>query len=143
MRITDPLQLSAGMEIYTVCSFGGCGHNHHCALDKFEILTVPVNSKNAGKTFIKLLGLDSLRLAIGGKWEQGSLYKAGKTIESSMKDMGIIQNTYNEHQTFDSLIEAGNYAQSYFNLPTTGTTPDTQRSSDVCDYDRAMKVVGV
>ncbi len=145
MRITDPNQLCAGMEIFYTSGF--TQSTYDCHLTKVEVIDVSIPSDNkpqGSKTWIrvKLLALyddiTSLRL-VAGEWEENDSCKhwIGNESVNSMQDMGIIQQTYNKHQAFTTLEDAKLYGKGkllgFFDIaPIVGF---------IGDYERAMKVI--
>jgi hypothetical protein len=133
MRITDKSQLIYGMGIFTVCGFGACGPLHHCSISEQEFLSFQPKKP----TIISIKRIVYYRLLKTGKWETD---KGGTGLwtksDVSMKDAGIIPNTYNNHRTFDNLAEAKKYAEYFYGF-FTSTKPLTSDADN--DYDRAMK----
>lgn len=146
MRITDPSQLCAGMEIF--CTDGFTGSKYDCHITKGEVIDVPLSppsDSTAPKVWvmIRLLALHdditSLNLSAGIWVESDSCKKwIGDDHLNSMQDMGIIANAYNKHQVFTNLTEAKLYGEGKLNLSDVAEAPDVNA---VSDYDRAMKVI--
>ena len=147
MRITDPSQLCAGMEIF--CADGFTGSKYDCHITKVEVIDVslpPPSDSTAPKVWmmVKLLAIHgqyitSLNLTAGVWIENDSCKKwIGDDHLNSMQDMGIIANAYNKHQVFTSLTEAKLYGEGNLNLSDVTEAPDV---GAVSDYDRAMKVI--
>ncbi len=145
MRISDPIQLCTGMELFYVDGFGQS--RHECRITKVGVVDVAISSDHkpeGPKVWIRVEPLfiygdiTSLNL-VNGEWEESDSFKTwiGKTVVNSMQDMGIIQNTYNKHQAFTTLDDAKLYGKGkllgYFDVaPSVGF---------VGDYERAMKVI--
>ena len=147
MRITNPNQITAGMEIF--CIDGFSGSTYECHITKVEVVDVPLppqSDSTAPKVWVmvKLLAIQgqyitSLNLSAGVWFESDSCRKwIGDDHQNSVQDMGIIANTYNKHQVFTNVVEAKLYGEGKLNLSDIAEAPAV---GAVGDYDRAMKVI--
>jgi len=147
MRISDPLQLCAGMKLFCVNGFSG-STTYECNISREEVVDIPLpphRDATAPKVWILLRKLafhddiTSLRLQSGGWHESNSCANwIHREDLSSMQDMGIIQQSYNNHQVFTDLTEAKLYGEGKLDLSDIDEAPVLGVYGD---YDRAMTVI--
>lgn len=133
MRITDPKQLSDGMIIWVTCAF--VNKESITRVTKFEVVKARIDPPDGQKHWCRIRHL-------------GETYKFnhdtndfevdtdagvldGHADDRSMRDMGIVYNTYNKHQTFDDVDDAKNYVFDLFGVR-------RSQAALYADFDRAM-----
>jgi hypothetical protein len=165
MQITDPSQLSVGMKIYLVHAFTDDRKKNNCTLCCHEVVAFSTGKKTGAFAKFKDVPVSSTadRLKLdydNGVWETQSFYNSLHVRESSLQDMGIVANTYNDHQTYDDAMEAHQYLAKLLGfvdsngkiiltikssqLPSTRNSQAAVLSKPALedtDYDRAMRVV--
>ena len=151
MRFTDPHQLVVGTEVFLTHAFRDRSNGW---IEHHEVTAVQVPTKLPNCWFNEFKRLDlwpgctSITFdLVRGTFEERNKFGHGHIREQSLQDMGVIQNTYNDHQSFSTLIEAADYLLDFFGARLTFTAPQwyvthaSNQAQSVCDYDRAMSVV--
>ena len=127
--------LTVGLTIYHVYAFSDDRKINNTWIDVFKVIKFPITTANGYNNFIMLDQLaDYHKLDYNNKKWIKKQYRQQNQCESSMDDMAIIPNTYNNHATFSSLSEAKFYVSNLYNMNISG---------DNDAYDRAMKVLDV
>lgn len=166
MQITDPSQLSVGMKIYLVHAFTDERKNNNCTIHCHELMAFSTGKKTGAFAKFKDVPVspkaDYLKLDYDNSvWTAQSFYNGSHVRESSLQDMGIVANTYNDHQTFDDCMDAHQYLAVLLGfvdsngkiilrikssqLPPSGINTTAaglnKPALEDTDYDRAMRVV--
>ena len=148
MQITDPSQLTVGLEIFCVHAFTDDTKIRNTTIHKFTLLSYTTTAKK-----FACMEVEDTKIAGGGScltlnyntetWKPQAHAFTQSIREISMQDMGVVSNTYNSHATFDNLWEAQQYIDTLYGIAATSADPaDGLKSNSIgTDYDRAMRVV--
>ena len=127
--------LTIGMTIYHVYAFTDNRAVNNTWIDSHKVVLFPITTSTGHDNFIILDQLiNYYKLDYDNKKWTICQYRHPNQQESSMEDMAIIPNTYNDHATFSSLNEAKRYVSNLYNMNISG---------DNSAYDRAIKVLDV
>ena len=127
--------LKVGMTIYHVHAFTDDRAINNTWIDAYKVVKFPITVSTGHDNYVILDQLtDYCKLDYNNKKWIIKQYRQPTQCQSSMDDMAIIPNTYNNHATFSSLSEAKDYVSNLYNMNITN-------NNDA--YDRAMKVLDV
>jgi hypothetical protein len=146
VRFTDPSQIATDTIFYVVLVFGDYRRFKNTIIRKCKAIDEPY--ENSISWWVKCIdqsffedrmvtmmkaNFDTLEI------EEGMEFPWAPSIhERSLQDVGVVPNTYNDHQTFDNYDDAVQYICDYYRLNFKDTI---DRKDKYTAYERAMGIL--
>lgn len=124
MRLTDPSLITIDTIFYTVMVFS----DHRCLkntyVEKLKAVDNPYKDPHSWwvNCIRQSFSEDHMVLSIKADFDTNKIVEGWRatTIPSprdiSLQDCGVMANTYNDHQTFDSYSDAIQYIRNYYQI---------------------------